>query len=82
MVDEVFIDVLEDFKSGGQTYRKGEKRLIAKPLADSYCGRGWAYSKDCKSGERKPGAVKLEVKDGIIGVEDKPPTWRKWIGGK
>ena len=79
---DVFIDVLEDFKSGGQIYLKGEKRLVPKALADTYCGRGWAYSKECTNKERKPGAVKLEVKDGAVGVVDKPPTWRNWIGGK
>lgn len=79
---DVFIDVLEDFKSGGQRYFKGERRLVGPEEAAAFCLAGWAYSKECKNGTRKPGGAKLEVKDGTIGIVEKPPTWRNWIGGK
>ena len=59
----------ESVKLGTQTYYSGDVKSFPKPEADEYIRLGWAKCVETgEQGERKPGAVKLNIDSVSVSV--------------
>lgn len=59
----------ESLKLGSQTYYAGDVKSFPKAEADEYIRLGWAKCVETgKTGERKPGAAKLNIDSVYLSV--------------
>ena len=55
------VEFTEEVKLGAATYLEGDVKAFEDDEADELVRLGWAKDEDGNTGERKPGAQKLEV---------------------
>ena len=61
------IKVLEDFRSEGRVYKRGEIFWVDEEAAKQFCESGWASSESFATGKRETGPSTLDVQSSVIG---------------